>query len=555
MTTINDLSSTDTLLAADLFPVWRTANSDTRKVSLTTFMDYASTNISLTLSTVISTGSTTPRLVADRFSYPRQVRDFYGSTGSNTNTQALAAALVGAGASNPQLVIGPGSYTFGSTTFAATSGTVCEYAIDASGAVITPTGSVATQFDVTAGEFTLSNAYFNDTAGLATVSLQMGKSAVTNWRQTADGIRGSGLSGGTNTLIQINGGDTQRVFNVLDLNYGTTLKVADGGIGLFVDSIVKRGGKVGLEIDTAVGTGTSHCEGLVASRLELLPTANNSAGVWIKDGLWLSFHHSVSDTANAASGQGLLVDGTGGGKAVYGLNSTNDWWGGSPSDYAVRLSSVSYPTFVGSWAVGNNTANSTKGFSFLNVTGFKLIGCRSDFLSGVAFEAFSSSGVVDATCDLSVGAQPTEDSACSILWLVDDTNSAPATRSAASAYPNLPPASYTPTLAALGGALVGGTVTACNGRRNARGASAKIDFELNYVIGTGGLVAITCTLPATGLAGRDQLIWGKNYTTGADLFCAISSGSSTVAIFSSAYGYPGTAGDRIILKGSYLSNA
>lgn len=45
MTTINDLSSTDTLFSVDLLPVWRTANSDTRKASMATLQAYMQDNL------------------------------------------------------------------------------------------------------------------------------------------------------------------------------------------------------------------------------------------------------------------------------------------------------------------------------------------------------------------------------------------------------------------------------------------------------------------------------------------------------------------------------
>lgn len=40
MTDINQLSSTDTLTAGDLLPIWRTNNSDTRKTSLSALATY-----------------------------------------------------------------------------------------------------------------------------------------------------------------------------------------------------------------------------------------------------------------------------------------------------------------------------------------------------------------------------------------------------------------------------------------------------------------------------------------------------------------------------------
>jgi hypothetical protein len=62
MTNINNLSSTDTLKAGDLLPVWRTDNGDTRKASLTTLTAYLNANLNPTsLSNPIISG-TEPRL-------------------------------------------------------------------------------------------------------------------------------------------------------------------------------------------------------------------------------------------------------------------------------------------------------------------------------------------------------------------------------------------------------------------------------------------------------------------------------------------------------------
>jgi len=45
MTAINQLSSTDTLTAGDLLPVWSSANSDTRKASLTVLQEFMQDNL------------------------------------------------------------------------------------------------------------------------------------------------------------------------------------------------------------------------------------------------------------------------------------------------------------------------------------------------------------------------------------------------------------------------------------------------------------------------------------------------------------------------------
>jgi hypothetical protein len=42
---INQLSSTDTLAAGDLLPIWRTSNGDTRKTSMTALQSYMQTNL------------------------------------------------------------------------------------------------------------------------------------------------------------------------------------------------------------------------------------------------------------------------------------------------------------------------------------------------------------------------------------------------------------------------------------------------------------------------------------------------------------------------------
>ena len=62
MTSINNLSSTDTIYAGDLLPVWRTNNSDTRKVSLTTLTAYLDANLNPTSLSNPTISGTEPRL-------------------------------------------------------------------------------------------------------------------------------------------------------------------------------------------------------------------------------------------------------------------------------------------------------------------------------------------------------------------------------------------------------------------------------------------------------------------------------------------------------------
>ena len=57
MTTINQLSTSDTLTAGDLLPIWRANNSDTRKVSLSTLTDYINTTRTDTVSAWVDVAS------------------------------------------------------------------------------------------------------------------------------------------------------------------------------------------------------------------------------------------------------------------------------------------------------------------------------------------------------------------------------------------------------------------------------------------------------------------------------------------------------------------
>lgn len=93
MTSINDLSSTDTLKAGDLFPVWRTANSDTRKVSLFTLTDYLQTNLGSGL-LITPTGGTASATADDLFGDLSPLRgfgDIVGDGATSNNTAVTAA--------------------------------------------------------------------------------------------------------------------------------------------------------------------------------------------------------------------------------------------------------------------------------------------------------------------------------------------------------------------------------------------------------------------------------------------------------------------------------
>lgn len=88
MTSIYNLSSTDTLYPGDLFAVWRTANSDTRKVSLFTLTDYLQTNLGSGL-LITPTGGTASATADDLFGDLAPLRGFGdivgdGATSNNT---------------------------------------------------------------------------------------------------------------------------------------------------------------------------------------------------------------------------------------------------------------------------------------------------------------------------------------------------------------------------------------------------------------------------------------------------------------------------------------
>ena len=55
MTDINQLSTSDTLTAGDLLPIWRANNSDTRKTSLTTLQAFMQTNLAFATLTTAQT--------------------------------------------------------------------------------------------------------------------------------------------------------------------------------------------------------------------------------------------------------------------------------------------------------------------------------------------------------------------------------------------------------------------------------------------------------------------------------------------------------------------
>ena len=88
MTSINNLSSTDTIYPGDLFPIWRTANSDTRKVSLFTLTSYLQTNLGSGL-LITPTGGTASATADDLFGDLTPLRGFGeivgdGATSNNT---------------------------------------------------------------------------------------------------------------------------------------------------------------------------------------------------------------------------------------------------------------------------------------------------------------------------------------------------------------------------------------------------------------------------------------------------------------------------------------
>jgi len=120
MASINDLSSTDTLAAGDLFPVWRVANSDTRKTSLYTLSNYVLDNVS-SLS-VIPTGATIGRTLPAWMSDVFNVKAGWGGDpavgdGVTDDHDAINRAIVACNAAGGGVVFFPaGTYIVGNVS-------------------------------------------------------------------------------------------------------------------------------------------------------------------------------------------------------------------------------------------------------------------------------------------------------------------------------------------------------------------------------------------------------------------------------------------------------
>jgi len=107
MTTINQLSTSDTLTAGDLLPIWRANNSDTRKTSIFTLTSYLQTNLATTL-LITPTGGTASATAADLFGDFNPLRGFGEIVGNGTT--ANNTAIGGAEASGNRILVPEGIY-------------------------------------------------------------------------------------------------------------------------------------------------------------------------------------------------------------------------------------------------------------------------------------------------------------------------------------------------------------------------------------------------------------------------------------------------------------
>jgi len=95
LTSINNLSSTDTLYPGDLLPVWRVANSDTRKTSIFTLTSYLQTNLGSGL-LITPTGGTASATADNLFGDLSPLRGFGAivGDGATSNNTAVTSAEV-----------------------------------------------------------------------------------------------------------------------------------------------------------------------------------------------------------------------------------------------------------------------------------------------------------------------------------------------------------------------------------------------------------------------------------------------------------------------------
>lgn len=98
MTDINQLSTSDTLTAGDLLPVWRTNNSDTRKTSLSTLASYINTTnaANLTTALITPTNATSQITIGNQFKERVNVKHFGALVDTATDDVAALSRIAAA---------------------------------------------------------------------------------------------------------------------------------------------------------------------------------------------------------------------------------------------------------------------------------------------------------------------------------------------------------------------------------------------------------------------------------------------------------------------------
>jgi hypothetical protein len=410
-----------------------------------------------------------------------------------------------------------------------------------------------TLFDLQAAQVTIEGLLFTDPGNLVSESYIRCSVVASNFPIKIRKCIAGANYGTTTDFVRNIGSYNVTVEDFWVQNMGCVYNNVSGGVNNVVRNGFSLGTKYGIILDCTVTPAVAQAEGFTARDLFLHCTQPNSRAVLIRGNL-ATHLYNVQGLQLGSGGIGLEIATTAAGKAGALIRTLDCYWECSDTQPAVRIvGNVSDMLCVGdTYGTGGYPFGTSRGVvidgrvaSNVSIQRIKFVGCTSFNTQNVAFFAHTCSGlVVDSSCDFTSTSGNQLTNCLNSSW---ECGSPPIASDGLTAIDAWYP--YVPTRSSSGGTIGTNTLVQAFFKRTKTEGFVEIVCDFSTIGTATGLLKFS--LPANmnaqplsmRFSGAEPVVNGGavyGIASGPTLECRLFNGN-----------YPGQAGARILLGGSY----
>ena len=403
----------------------------------------------------------------------------------------------------------PGGLILNNLTVEATEGSTTPITIQGSvqGTVIRPAEAVVNFINVNATLVTLRDFQVVDISNLISGSIIKGTGAATGLPVIIERITFVQGSNGPAHAVTNDGLENLTFRDSYVQNCQSAYNNIKGGVNNVVSSIYALGVKHGVILDNP--TSGPSAEGFACYDSIFNCTQANARGLWIKQGLLLSFS-DVHCVQLGTGGIGLRLEATAG--SIQNCVFRDCYFEGSDTNPAIKSTgAVSYITFQGGGiGQGGYTPGLINCIDLDSVNDFDFSNFDILFPSGncnKVMNVVGSTGIISVTCSGWEKANNVSTESSSVVRWELPGNACPTVRSPLSQYPYAAWTAYTPTVTSGTGTI--GALGAVTGRYRVDGKTINLFVSVNIVTNGTANQDIRASVPVSARIGTPHPIFGR----------------------------------------------